>query len=76
MAKSSGTTQSMAATNAGLAGGFLSYGAGSRHCSPDDNTIGCKLNRTVGNVQNLLFLAGVGLLVMYVYKNRKNIFKS
>jgi hypothetical protein len=30
----------------------------------------------VGNVQNLLFLAGVGLLVMYVYKNRKQIFKT
>ena len=75
MPKSSGT-QSMAGTNAALAGGFLSSGAGSRQCSPDDNSVGCKLNRTVGNVQNLLFLAGVGLLVMYVYKNRKNIFKS
>ena len=57
MPKSSGT-QSMAGTNAALAGGFLSSGAGSRQCSPDDNSVWCKLNRTVGNVQNLFFLAG------------------
>jgi len=75
MSKSSGT-QSMAGTNAALAGGFLSSGAGSRQCSQDDNSAGCKLNRTVGNVQNLLFLAGVGFLLFYVYKNRKQIFKS
>ena len=69
MAKSN----SNARTNLALGGSVLSSGAGSAPCGPDDKSFTCSLNRTVQNLQNMVFVLGVAYFVYYGYKNRKSL---
>ena len=61
-----------------MAGGaFLSAGAGQGVlCLEDDKSLTCKIKRTVGNVQGILFLLMVLWFIYYFITNRKSIFKK
>lgn len=62
-------------TTAGLAGGFLSAGAGGGViCPPGDTSLTCKLNRGVSSIKNIIFIVLFIWLAYYMFQNRKNIF--
>jgi uncharacterized membrane protein YfcA len=67
---------SNASTTAGLAGGFLSSGAGAGvMCPPGDTSLTCKLSRGVTSIKNIIFIVLFIWLAYYMFRNRKNIFK-
>jgi hypothetical protein len=62
---------------AAAGGAFLSAGAGGGViCQESDKSLTCKIKRTVGAVQGILFLLMVLWFIYYFITNRKNIFKK
>ena len=67
---------SNASTTAGLAGGFLSSGAGMGvMCPPGDTSFTCKLTRGVASIKNIIFIVLFLFLIYYMFRNRKSILK-
>jgi hypothetical protein len=69
--------KSSSSGTAAAGGAFLSAGAGGGIiCQEGDKSLTCKIKRTVGAVQGILFLLMVLWFIYYFIINRKNIFKK